>query len=309
MSASILLGPIAALLLSPLFAGIVNRVKAIVAGRRGAPLLQAYFDLFRLFNKDSVFSTTTSWVFRAAPVIIFGATLAATCLVPVRGNGALPIGVADLVLLLSLLALARFFLILSALDTGSAFEGMGASREAFFSALAEPALFLCLLNVLRTHGAESLGRALGSPLAAQAAMTAPVTTVLTGVALFIVLLAENARIPVDDPTTHLELTMIHEAMILDNSGPGLALVEYGAAIKLWLFALILAHVLLPLAHLPHGTGTVALLCATGLIAVLVGLVESVMARLRLVKVPQLLFGAGVIALMGFFISVTGALIG
>lgn len=298
-----------ALLFAPLLSGIINRTKALFAGRTGSPLLQAYYDLFRLFNKESVFSTTTSWVFKAAPVVIFGSTLAAACLVPALGNASLNFGIADLILLLYLLALARFFLILSALDTGSAFEGMGASREAFFSALAEPALFLCLLNVLRTHGTESLGLALSAPLAPQAAMTAPVTTVLTAAALFILLLAENSRIPVDDPTTHLELTMIHEAMILDNSGSGLALLEYGAAIKLWLFAVLLARILMPLFHPGKFWQIPVFFCLVAVLAIGIGAVESVMARLRIVKVPQLLFGAGVIALMGFFISVTGVLIG
>lgn len=298
-----------ALLLAPLLSGIINRTKSLFAGRTGSPLLQTYYDLFRLFNKESVFSTTTSWVFKAAPVVIFGSTLAATCLVPALGNASVNFGIVDLILLLYLLALARFFLILSALDTGSAFEGMGASREAFFSALAEPVLFLCLLNVLRTHGAACLGIALSTPPAPQAAMTGPVTTVLTGAALFLILLAENSRIPVDDPTTHLELTMIHEAMILDNSGQGLALLEYGAAIKLWLFAVLLARILMPLMHPGKLLQIPAFCCLVALIAIGIGTVESVMARLRLVKVPYLLFSAGVIALMGFFISVTGVLIG
>ncbi len=306
MNAPLLSAP-AALILSPLLGGIINRVKAMVAGRTGSPLLQGYYDLARLFRKESLRSTTTSWIFRAAPVIIFCATLAAACLVPFNGSRGLLPPYGDLILLLYLLATARFFLILSALDTGSAFEGMGASREAFFSALAEPVLFLALLNVLHAHGADTLAGALCSPFAAQAATTAPVATVLTTAALFIVMLAENARMPVDDPTTHLELTMIHEVMLLDNSGPGLALMEYAAAIRLWLFALLISLVVLPLLHLPPGARLIALACLVGLTAASVGAVESVMARLRLVKVPQLLFSAGVIALVGFFIGVTGVL--
>ena len=300
MNAAILLSPAAALLLSPLLYGIIHRTRAVFAGRIGPPLLQGYFDLFRLLHKAPVYSTTTSWIFRAAPPLVFGATLAATCFVPVIPAASIDIGAADLILLLYLLAFARFFLILFALDTGSAFEGMGASREAFFSALAEPVLLLCLLNALRAHGAGTLAAALCSPAAVD-----PVTTVLTAVALFGILLAENARIPFDDPATHLELTMIHEVMILDNSGPGLALLEYAAAIKLWLFSLLLGTILLP--PLSGAWRIIVLGGLVVIIAITVGTVESIKARVRLVKIPHLLFSAGVVALMGFFISVTGAL--
>lgn len=295
-----LISPIVALILSPLIVGIINRTKAVVAGRQGPPLLQPYYDLLRLFRKDSVYSITTSWVFRIAPLVIFVSTLGATSFVPF-----LPVGqglsfAGDVVLLLYLLGFARFFLILSALDTGSAFEGMGASREAFFSALAEPVIFVCLLNLMRANGAGNVAAALSAPIVSDS-----IAVVLTAIPLFIILLAENARIPFDDPTTHLELTMIHEVMILDNSGRGLALLEYAASVKLWLFSLVLARILLP----PSGlvAQTVMLLILMAAIAAGMGLVESLMARVRLVKVPQLFVGAGIVALLGFFITVTGIL--
>jgi formate hydrogenlyase subunit 4 len=296
------LPPIAALVFAPLLAGIINRTKAVFAGRKGQPLLQVYYDLFRLFGKGKVYSTTTSWIFRAAPVIIFSATLAATCFAPFVALNPQPLFTGDIVVMVYLLGFARFFLILSALDTGSAFEGMGASREAFFSALAEPVMFVCLLNVMRAHGATSLMAALSAPMVADS-----IAVLLAAVPLFIIMLAENARIPFDDPNTHLELTMIHEVMILDNSGPDLALLEYAAAIKLWLFALILGWILLPVAQSHPIAQTVVLLAIMAGIGVAIGMVESTMARARLLKVPQLLFGAGVVALLGFFISVTGAL--
>ncbi len=295
-----LIPPIIALILSPLVPGIINRTKAVLAGRKGSPLLQPYYDLSRLFRKSYVYSTTTSWVFRVTPFVIFSATLAATCFVPV-----LPIGrqwsfTGDAAVLLYLLGLARFFLILSALDTGSAFEGMGASREAFFSALAEPVMFVCLLNIMRANGAGTVAAALSAPI-----LSDSIAVLLTAIPLFIILLSENARIPFDDPNTHLELTMIHEVMILDNSGPGLALLEYAASVKLWLFSLVLARILLPASGLM--TQTAALILLMGLIAIAIGLVESFTARLRLLKVPSLLIGAGGVALLGFFISVTGIL--
>ncbi len=297
-----LISPVAALAFSPLLAGIINRTKAAFAGRKGQPLLQAYYDIFRLLRKGTVTSVTTSWLFRMAPLVIFTATLAATCLVPFVVLTPKPLFTGDVVLLLYLLGLARFFLILSALDTGSAFAGMGASREAFFSALAEPVLLVCLLNVMRANGTGSIMTALSAPMVADS-----ITVLLSALPLFIVLLAENARIPFDDPNTHLELTMIHEVMILDDSGPGLALLEYAAAIKLWLFSLILARMLLPVPSSAPLLQAIMLAALITLIAAAVGVVESVTARVPLLKVPQLLFAAGVIALLGFFISVTGAL--
>jgi formate hydrogenlyase subunit 4 len=299
---ALIISLIAALVFSPLLAGIINRVKAVFAGRKGQPLFQVYYDLSRLFGKGTVYSKTTSWVFRTAPVIIFSATLGATCFVPFIPLNPKPLFTGDIVVLIYLLGLARFFLILSALDTGSAFTGMGASREAFFSALAEPVLFVCLLTVMRANGTSSIVTALAAPMVADS-----ITVLLSALPLFIILLAENSRIPFDDPNTHLELTMIHEVMILDNSGPGLALLEYAAALKLWLFSTILARILLPVPASHPVTQTLALLALIALIAGIVGMVESVTARVRLLKVPQLLFASGVIALLGFFIMVTGAL--
>jgi formate hydrogenlyase subunit 4 len=296
------IAPIAALAFSPLLVGIIHRVKALFAGRKGQPLLQAYYDLRRLFRKETITSRTTSWVFRAAPIVIFASTLAATCFVPFMIVNPQTWFVGDVVMLLYLLGLARFFLILSALDTGSAFCGMGASREVFFSALAEPVFFVCLLNIMRANHTGSIMTALSAPMVADS-----ITVLLSALPLFIVLLAENARIPFDDPNTHLELTMIHEVMILDNSGPGLALLEYASAVKLWLFSLILARILLPLSAAAPFIQTIVLLTLVAIIAAVIGMVESVMARVPLHKVPQLLFAAGVIALLGFFINVTGAL--
>jgi formate hydrogenlyase subunit 4 len=300
--ASFIISPLVALLLAPLMAGIINRTKAIFAGRTGQPLLQMYWDLLRLFRKGTVFSSTTSWVFRVAPTIIFSATLAATCFVPFFVLHPAPFFTGDLVVLLYLLGIARFFLIISALDTGSAFEGMGASREAFYSALAEPVLFLCLINVMRVNGTGSIMAALSAPLVSDS-----IAVLLAAFPLFFILLAENSRIPFDDPNTHLELTMIHEVMILDNSGPGLGLIEYGAAIKLWLFALILGRILLPVSEGHPFIQIIMLLALMAMMAVIVGIVESVTARVRLLRVPQLLLGAGIVALLGFFISISGAL--
>ena len=282
----------ALLALPPLLLGIVNRTKAVFAGRVGPPLVQPYLDLAKLLRKGAVYSRTTTWVFRAGPVIGLAAVATAGLLLAMGGApAALSFG-GDFVLFAYLLGLARFFTALAALDTGSPFEGMGAAREVTFASLAEPALFLCLLVLARATGTISLSGMLGAALPAAWGSAGP-ALLLAAIALFVIALAENARIPVDDPNTHLELTMIHEVMVLDHGGPDLAFILYGASLKLFLFGAILSRLVF------RGGGALA---AEGLFflgvlvfAVGVGVVESVMARLRMVRVPQLLVGASVLS--------------
>jgi formate hydrogenlyase subunit 4 len=207
---------------------------------------------------------------------------------------------ADFLLFAGLLGVARFFMVVAALDTGSSFEGMGASREVFFSALAEPALLVALATLARQTDTLSLSTLFG-PMSSTHWLQAGPVLMLVVIALMILLLAENARIPVDDPNTHLELTMIHEVMVLDHGGPDLAFFLYGAALKLWLFAALIVGMVLP------AMGNVwmnLLLAAVGMlvVAVVVGVIESVMARLRLVIVPQLLVGAGALVAVAFLLS-------
>jgi formate hydrogenlyase subunit 4 len=288
-----LLQLLAFLLAPPLLLGVIGRVKARVGGREGPPLLQPYRDLARLLRKGAVYSRTTTWVFRAGPVVGLAAVLAAGLLVPLGAPAATVAFAGDFVLFAYLLGLARFATVLAALDTGSSFEGMGAAREVTFSALAEPALFLGLLSLVRSTGGLDLTHLLGDGLVAAWRTDGP-ALLIVALAFFAVALAENARIPVDDPATHLELTMIHEVMVLDHSGPDLALIQYGAAAKLWLFGALVVNLVLgfrpadPLAA--FGTFLVGQLA----FAVAIGLVESTMARLRLVRVPQLLVGASVL---------------
>jgi formate hydrogenlyase subunit 4 len=290
-----LLNILLALVLAPLMIGVINRVKAVFGGRRGQPLLQLYRDLFRLLRKGAVYSRTTTWVFRAGPMVGLAATIAALALLPC---GSLPAFVAfpgDFILFAYLLGLARFMTVTAALDTGSAFEGMGASREVFFAMLAEPALLLGIAALAKLTGSLSLTTVFdGVGVAAWAAETPAM--MLVAVAFFVVLLAENARIPVDDPNTHLELTMIHEVMVLDHSGPDFAFIQYGAALKLWAFGLVLTGMLPLDTGWPFLDGFISVL-ALFAVAAAVGVVESTMARLRLVRVPQLLLGAGAFALL------------
>jgi formate hydrogenlyase subunit 4 len=289
-----------ALVLSPLLPGVINRTKAFFAGRRGQPLLQAYFDLWKLLQKGAVYSRTTTWVFRAGPIIVLAATLTAAMLMPLGNFPALIVFPLDLLLFAGLFGVVRFFMVVAALDTGSSFEGMGASREVFFSALAEPALLVALATLARQANSLSLSTLLGPTSAAHWPHSGPVLALVV-IALMIVLLAENARIPVDDPNTHLELTMIHEVMVLDHGGPDFAFILYSAALKLWLFASLMVGMVLP------DTGNAwlnVLLAASGMlmVAVLVGVIESIMARLRLVIVPQLLVGAGALAAVAFLLG-------
>ena len=280
--------------------GVINRTKALFAGRRGPPLLQTYFDLWKLLQKGAVYSRTTTWIFRAGPIIGLAATLTAAMLMPFGNVPGLIAFPADFLLFAGLLGVVRFFMVAAALDTGSSFEGMGASREAYFSALAEPALLVALATLARQAGTLSLSTLFGPASGAHWLQAGPVL-VLVMIALVIVLLAENARIPVDDPNTHLELTMIHEVMVLDHGGPDFAFILYSAALKLWLFAALVVGMVLP----ATGNGWVDLLLAVVgmlVVAIVVGVIESIMARLRLVIVPQLLVGAGALVAVAFLLS-------
>ena len=289
------------LLLGPALLGVIVKVKALVGGRVGAPILQVYRDVWRLVRKGSVFSTTTTWVFRAGPVVAIATTLAALLLVPFAGEPA-PIAFAgDVVLFAYLLGLGRFFTILAALDTGSAFEGMGAAREATFSALAEPGLLLGLVVLARQASSTSLSTMLGEgvPVAWRASGGALVLVVLS---LFMVLLVENSRIPFDDPNTHLELTMIHEVMVLDHSGPALGLIEYAASLKLLLLGSLVARLILPMATGNLWGDRAVFVAALVVVAVVVGVVESSMARLRLLHVPRLLVASSILSVFGIVLG-------
>jgi formate hydrogenlyase subunit 4 len=291
-----------AICLAPLLTGIVNRTKAWFAGRDGRPLLQPYWDLAKLLRKGAVYSQTTTWIFRLAPIVSLAAGASALLVVPMGGASAAVSFTGDFVLLFYLLGLARFLVVLGALDTGSSFEGMGASREAAFSALAEPALFLGLITVGRRAGSFSLSQ-MYTAITPDLWSGAGPEFALVAVALAVVLLAENARIPFDDPNTHLELTMIHEVMVLDHSGPDLAAILYGSALKLWVFAALVVGIAVPVRTGIAWLDTIDFLIGMVVVAVAIGVVESTMARLRLRRIPQLLIGAGGLAAIAFVLTV------
>ncbi len=273
---------LAALLIAPpLLLGIIAKTKAAFGGRQGPPLLQPYHDLWKLLGKGAVYSRTTTWMFRLGPVLSLSAILLAGLLVPLVRAAPFPFA-GDAILFAYLLGLGRFATAAAALDAGSSFEGMGASREVAFASFAEPALILAVAALARATDSLSLsGMFNGATWVSFGA-----GAVLIAGSLFLVLLAENSRMPVDDPATHLELTMIHEVMVLDHGGPDLAFILYGSAVKLLLWSSLLVRLLLPTA--PGAAGWA--IWGVGIVAVAaaVGVVESSMARLKLTRVPQLL---------------------
>jgi len=284
--------------MAPLLLGIINRTKAFVAGRRGPPLLQPYWDVAKCLRRGAVYGEVTSWLFRLGPVVNLATLLAALMILPFGGVAAVLSFPGDLIVLAGLFALGRFLTVLAALDTGSSFEGMGASREVHFAALAEPALLVALAVLVRVTGALSLSEIYGAVTIATWARALPALA-LVAMTLVVLELVENTRIPVDDPTTHLELTMIHEVMVLDHSGPDFAYIQYAAALKLWSLGALLVGLVVPVRS---GSlwldGGAALLGMVGL-AVVIGMVESAMARYRLTRVPQFIVGAATLSVVAF----------
>ncbi len=285
------------LVLAPLLPGIINKVKAWVGGRRGPPVLQLYYDLARLWQKGVVLSTLVSPGFVAGPAVAWVAVLGAALLLPLGPIGASLSFHGDVLLLIYLLALARFCMAWAAMETGSAFEGMGAAREVSYAVLAEAALITAVLALSVHSGSVTLVTML-TPAAGAGA-------VLLAAGLFTVLLAENCRVPFDDPSTHLELTMIHEVMILDHSGPPLAAILHGASMKLLLFAVLLVEAVLPLGGLSRLAAAGALAAGVLVVTVGVGLVESLMARLAFRRVPLLLTTAFLLCLFALLVAWKG----
>ncbi len=269
-----------------LMIGVIKKTKAFWAGRKGVSILQPLYDFLKLLRKDAVYSKTTSWVFKLAPILAFISTLFAAFFVPLVNGYALINVQFAFIIFAYILAFGKFFSLLGALDTGSSFEGMGASREACFSTIVEPAFFIAMASVAAlTQNYSFLSF---KAIFANAGVYGYLIIILLVITLLVMLLVESSRVPVDDPTTHLELTMIHEVMILDNSGVDLALITWGSAIKMFLFVALIANLLVPM-----GLGiwpTLGLfLLACYLISVLIGTLESAIARFRMTHVFEFIF--------------------
>ena len=295
-----------ALLLAPVLPGVILKVKALFAGKTGPPLCIRWYTLVKLLRKGSVYSDSTGFVFRLGPVVGCATALLALLFFPFAGLPPLLSFTGDIIVVLYALGLGRFCTVLAALDTASPFEGMGAAREVFFASLAEIGLFVVLILFHRMGGGLSLAGWFAGPQAISLAGTQGALLLLVIVALFLLLLAENSRVPVDDPATHLELTMIHEVMILDHSGPDLALIEFGAHCRLLFSACLVASLLRPtLAAGPLANGLVFV----GLLVLVyaaVGVTESITARLRMNLVPKFILTS--FALVFFAIILTMELV-
>jgi len=277
---------ILAILSAPFYAALILKVKAFFGGKKGPPLLINYYTLIKLIQKGSVYSTSTTVIFKLGPMVSLSAAFLVLMFLPVAGQPALFSFTGDVILLLYLLGLGRFFTIAAAMDTASPFEGMGAAREAYFPIICEAALFTTLILFYILTNELSLAAYFGGgrPYALWQAAGSPLLFVV--IALFIVLLTENSRVPVDDPATHLELTMIHEVMVLDHSGPDLAFIELGSFFKLFFYSALVTRLICPFT-LGHPVADAVLFF--GFMAVVyaaVGVTESVMARYRMDKVPK-----------------------
>ncbi len=301
--AGALLQAVGLLAVAPLLRSGIKKMKATMQTRKGPPLLQGYYDLAKLLRKETVRSESASWVYVLGPRVYFAAAVAATTLVPVLVAAAPLEGAGGILGLVGILALGRFALAAAALDTGSPFGGMGSSREMTIAALAEPALMLGLFTSALAAGSLDLGAVVRGALVPGALFRPSDILALAG--LFVVLIAETGRIPVDNPATHLELTMIHEAMVLEYSGPDLALVEWASALKELLYITLLIDLFIPIGIATTTTAAaLAVAVATWagkvlLFAVAITLVETTNAKLRLFRVPELVavsLGLGFIAL-------------
>ena len=287
-----------ALLLAPLLPGIIAKVKAWVAGRRGPPVLQLYYDLAKLWRKGIVLSTAVSPGHVAGAAVAWMAIVVATLLLP-AGPADAPLAFrGDALLFVYLLALGRFCASLAGLDTGSAFEGMGVAREVSYAVINEAALITALLALSVQTGSLSLSGMLAPPAAGAG-------SALLAAGLFGVLLAENCRVPFDDPNTHLELTMIHEVMVLDHSGPPLAAILHGASLKLLLFSVLLAKSVLAVGAFSAPVAAAILAGSVLVITVAVGLVESLLARLAFRRVPLLLTTSFLLCLFALLVAWKG----
>lgn len=274
--------------------GIIKKTKAFWGGRKGVCILQPWFDFVRLMKKEPVVSETTSFVFGLAPIIALASVITASFFVPTFSGYSILNMEFSFIIFAYILGMGKFFSIISAMDTGSSFEGMGASREACFTALIEPAFFIIMASICATVGIYDF-RSLNAFLY-NTDILGVCIIVLTVIALFIMLLTETSRVPVDDPATHLELTMIHEVMILDNSGSDLAFLSWASGIKMVLISSLIGVLVIPF-NLPMVVAALLYLLLLAVVAVAIGTIESAIARLRMSHVFEFVFTMSAVALI------------
>lgn len=292
-------------LLAPLVNGIIGKIKAFSQKRQGPPLLQLYFDLYKLFRKQTVVSTVSSWIFKTTPYVVFTTALVASLLVPIV-PALMPENLPDdIIFIVYLLALGRFFMMLGALDTGSTFGGMGSSREALISSLAEPSLLITLITIGLIAKTTNIAVMMTQMQAGNPPLLQPVFVMLI-LAMLLVILMDTSRIPVDDPSTHLELTMVHEAMILEYSGKHLALMELGAAIKQLVLITLVVNLFIPYEGVFQATGFLLALLSLAayfvkvvVVSFFIGLVEVYTVKFRFFSVPNIAAMSLILSFLGF----------
>jgi len=289
--------------LAPLLSGVTRKIRARLLRRRGPSVVQPYRDLLKLIHKEAVVAENASWLFRSAPYAIFATTWVAATLVPTFATGLTLSGAADLIVIVALLGTARFLLALAALDVGTSFGGIGSSREMMFASLAEPAMLMAVFTLSLFAGSTQLSSISTFMLGPNAGLSISIALAL--IALIIVTIGENARIPVDNPATHLELTMVHEAMILEYSGRHLAVIEAAASMKLLLYLSLIACVFVPWGTAAAGAGVLAYAVGLGAYAAklaafafLLVLFETAVAKMRVFRVPEFLGVALMLGLLG-----------
>jgi formate hydrogenlyase subunit 4 len=292
---------ILAVLTAPFFSGIILKVKAFFGGKKGPPLLIQYYTLLKLMKKGSVYSKSTTYMFKLGPIVSLCSALTVLLFLPIAGHAPVFSFQGDVICVLYLLGLGRFFTIAAAMDTASPFEGMGAAREAYFPIICEAAFFMILILFYRLTGELSLSAYFSGENPSSLWHLAGAPLLFVVFSLFIILLTENSRVPVDDPATHLELTMIHEVMVLDHSGPDFGLIELGSFCKLLFYSTLISRLILPF---DVNTPLTFVFYFTGLalVSVSVGVTESVMARYRMDKVPQFVLTSFALAFFATIIT-------
>ena len=281
-----------------IYIGVINKTKAVFSGRKGAPIIQPFFDFIKLMRKGEIISTTTTYVFQISSVIFLSTVVFAGLLIPGAGHQSILMFEGNFILFVYILSIGKFFMLINAMDTGSSFEGMGASREAFYSSIPEPAFFIILGALCLFQDTFTFDKLVN--VIKNRSELGILIVILISAILFIILLIEGKRIPIDDPNTHLELTMIHEVMALDNSGPSLGFIQYGSAMKMVLISMLILDFLIP-ANLGLPVSVGLLLIGLYIIAIAIGVIESTIARFRLVRIPDFILPTLSMSLIVMFI--------
>ena len=291
-----------AILIAPFFSAVILRIKAFFGGRKGSPLLINYYTLIKLFKKGSVYSNSTTTVFKLGPIISLCSAITVLMFLPIAGYNPIFSFNGDIILVLYLMGLGRFFTIAAAMDTASPFEGMGAAREAYFPIICEATTFMILIFFFRLTGELQLSAYFTgeNTIGLWNATGAPLLFIV--IAFFIILLTENSRVPVDDPATHLELTMIHEVMVLDHSGPDFGLIELGSFCKLIFYSTIVSRLILPFNTGILGFDLLLFVVGLFIVYIAIGVTESVIARYRMDKVPQFVLTSFALAFFATIIT-------